>query len=105
MYLGILQYQLHFDLLGLGILCAALILLGTLVWQSVHGRLGWSIATAAALLFACSLQMYRGWMVPDEAWLAMLGAVEESTGQEKDRKVRELMQYWSTDAETMRAAD
>jgi hypothetical protein len=104
-YLGIRQYQLHFDFTGLGILCAIIAVLGALVWQLGRGHHATSSAIAALLLSLCALQIHRGYMVPDSAWLVMLGAVEASNGHERDKRIQELGEYWSTEAETMRASD
>jgi hypothetical protein len=104
-YFGFRQYQLHFDFAGLGILFAALVVLYALVWQLVRGRHTTSLAIATVLLFLCGLQSYRGAMVPNSAWLAMLGAVENSGGEDRDRRVRDLVGRWNVDAGTMRTAD
>ena len=105
MYLGFRQYQLHFDLAGLGVLCAALVVLGALIWQITCWRRTTSIASVSILLALCSLQFYRGWMVPDSAWLTMLGAIETSNQPERSQRIQQFVQYWDVNAETMRAID
>jgi hypothetical protein len=105
LYLSIRQYQLHFDFTGLGILCAVIAVLGALFWQLGRGNHGTSSAAAALLLSLCALQIYRGYMVTDAAWLVMLGSIEASNESERARRIQELGEYWNTEAETMRAAD
>ena len=105
MYLGLRQYQLHFDLAGLGILGTVLVLLGILIWQVSRGRRTTSVVLTTVLLSLCVLQFFRGSMVTEAAWLTMLGTIETSGFKERDQRVQELSVFWNTDVETMRAVD
>ncbi len=105
MYLGLRQYQLHFDLLGLGIICAVFLMMAALIWQAARGSPKLSLAFAGVLITLCAVQIHRGWMVPDSAWLTMLGAIETADNDERVQRIQELRQSWNATADTMRATD
>ena len=103
MYLGYHPYQLYFDLLGIAILMAvvaSLALLAFLAYKRSFFAVG---AMACVLLALCAVQLYRGAMVPESAWVVMLGAIENTTGSERSRLVTDLRSHWQV--RTMRAFD
>ena len=103
MYFGYHQYQLYFDFPGLIILLAIFICLALLVFL-VSRRKSFAVGAIAGLLVALSaVQFYRGAMVPDSAWVVMLGAIENTTGADHTRLVEDLCLHWN--ARTMRAFD
>ena len=103
MYLGYRQYQLLFDLPGLVILLAVVGCFITVAMFSYRRRYRSAIGFAVIAASLATVQTYRGAMVTDSAWLAMLGAIESTTGAERDLRVSELRSRWQ--AQTMRAID
>jgi hypothetical protein len=103
MDLGLHQYQLLFDALGLGILLAIAPCILALVWHIHRRRIRVAAVLAAVAGSLAGLQIYRGLMVPDRVWPAMLGAIENSAEPQQTLRVQDLQQYWRH--ETMRAAD
>jgi hypothetical protein len=103
MYLGYHQYQLYFDFLGVAILMAAVACLALLAFLAHKRSFFAAGAMACVLLALCAVQFYRGAMVPESAWVVMLGAIEKTTGSERSRLVTDLRSHWQ--ARTMRAFD
>lgn len=103
MYLGYRNYQLLFDLYGLAILLAVIVCLVVGAVLSVQRKFAPAIAMAALAAVLAAAQIYRGAMVTDRAWLAMLGAIESTIGSERELRVAELRSHWQ--ARTMRAGD
>jgi hypothetical protein len=58
---------------------------------------------AVVVAALCMVQFYRGAMVTDSAWVVMLGAIENTSGAERDRRVSDLRANWRV--QTMRALD
>jgi heme A synthase len=103
MYLGYRQYQLLFDLAGLVILLSIVACLMVLAWPAYRRKSTAVKGLAVVVAALCMVQVYRGAMVTESAWVVMLGAIENSSGAERDRRVSELRSNWR--ARTMRAFD
>lgn len=103
MYLGYHQYQLYFDLPGLAILLAIFACLALFAFLAYQRRSFAAGAILGLLLALSAAQLYRGAMVPDSAWVVMLGAIENASGSERSKFVSDLRLHWQV--RTMRAFD
>jgi hypothetical protein len=103
MYLGFHQYQLHFDLVGLLLLAAAIAGLALFTCLVLKKRKSAALLLLASVAFVSAVQVSRGWMVPETAWLAMLGAIEASEGKVREEKILRLKEHWRY--RTMRTVD
>jgi hypothetical protein len=103
MYLGFPSHQIYFDLIGLGLLLTIVCCFFGLFVYSLRGKPSVMIALACAMLVLGVVQIYRGKMVPDDAWLVMLGAIETAPASERAERVNDLRAHWQ--ARTMRAVD
>ena len=103
MYLGYHQYQLYFDLSGLAILLAIFACLALLAFLAYRRRSFAAGAIVGLMLALSAVQFYRGAVVPDSAWVVMLGAIENASGPERSTIVSDLRLHWQ--GRTMRAFD
>lgn len=105
MYLGYRQYQLLFDMPGLGLLAIAVVLASFVTVLLCQRKTRRVPAWIAALLMVSLVQFYRGWMAPDHAWLPMLGALEAPDGSPGSVAHADFSPLWHASHENMRAAD
>jgi hypothetical protein len=103
MYLGYRQYQLLFDLPGLVVLLALIGCLVAVAWLAFLQRFRPAMGLAIFAVALAAMQTYRGAMVTNSSWVAMLGAIESTTGPERELRVSELRSRWQ--AQSMRALD
>ena len=103
MYLRFHAHQLHFDLIGIGLLLTIVCCFFGLLVYSVRGKPSVMIVLACSILVLSVVQIHRGTMVPDDAWLVMFGAIETASGPERAERVNDLRSHWQ--AQTMRAVD
>ncbi len=103
MYLGYHQYQLLFDLAGLVILLTIVACLVVFAWLAYRRKSTAAKGLAVVVSALCMVQVCRGAMVTESAWVVMLGAIESTSGAERDRRVSDLRSNWR--AQTMRALD
>jgi hypothetical protein len=103
MYLGYRGYQLLFDLAGLVILLTVVAGLMVFAWLAYRRNSTAAKGLAVVVSVLCMVQVYRGAMVTDSAWVVMLGAIENASDAERDQRVLDLRSNWR--AQTMRALD
>lgn len=103
MYLGYHPLQIYFDLTGLGILLEIVCCFVGLIVHSLRGKRLVMMALTSVMPVLSVTQVYRGKMVPDAAWVVMLGAIGTAPGRERARRIIDLRAHWQ--ARTMRAID
>lgn len=105
MYLGYRQYELLFDIVGLGLLALAVVLALSAGVLLCSRKMRLVPALISALLLVGLIQFYRGWMAPPDAWLPMLGALEAPNGSRGSVAHADLGKLWDSSYGNMRAAD
>jgi hypothetical protein len=90
MYLGYRGYQLLFDLAGLVILLTVVAGLMVFAWLAYRRNSTAAKGLAVVVSALCMVQVYRGAMVTDSAWVVMLGAIENASDAERDQRVLDL---------------
>jgi hypothetical protein len=109
LYLGYHPFQIYFDLTGIGILlviacCFCGFFMHALRFvYALRGKPSVMISLAVFALMLSVVQVYHGKMVPDAAWVVMLGAIENAPVSERARRIYDLRAHWQ--ARSMRAVD
>lgn len=103
MYLGYHPLQIYFDLTGISILLVIVCCFCGFFVYALRGKRSVMIALAGIIFVLSVVQVYRGKMVPEAAWVAMLGAIENVPGSERKQRILDLRAHWR--ARTMRAVD
>lgn len=92
-YLGFNGLHLALDLMGLGLLLAAVACLAAVVWLIVKRRSHASPAVALFVVLTLVL-LYRGTMAPARSWPIMLASIEATTGADRLERVEDFKQHW-----------
>ncbi len=93
-YLGPGGYQVAFDLIGLGLLLAVVLLISISAASAARNKPAIATLACSAALILAVVQLGRGVMAPGESWIVMLAAIEEAKDGTRERRVRDLQAHW-----------